>query len=295
MPTEPSPPPLRLLPGGTVEIGGTEGVLLEGLSASEIELLATLNRPGPTPDLTRAAASCGVSEERSRLIEATVRCHRARLREQSEPRLAPQGGLVVIDGSGGLTEEITTQLRRTTSATIRSGAYAAVAAELPVGRSRLAARPDVVVIVGRAFPTTEHSLPWHQLGVTQLPVVSGPAGTTVGPVLAPGVGSCARCVHLTVLDLEPHRALPHHLTGALRPEHPLDTDPRTRALAGAVTAYVVDGVLRGEDDLVGISVDIGPDGPQLTHRYWPPHPRCPCSDTPDGGAAGDLATARQNG
>lgn len=282
MPPTSMPPSVRLLPGGAVEVGGAEGVILDGLSPAELRFLADLARPG-SKAADEASVPPGVSQERARLIASslhTMATSSARPSARLPSRREGHLGLVVVDGRGGLAEEVAATVRRTCRAVVRAGAYAAAAAEVADPRDRSRPVPDLVVLVGRHWPTPTLTLPWQRRGVSQLPLVSTPRRTTVGPLLVPAAGCCAECVHWILGDGEESRFGNGSMAPAFRGDGPLDVTPTVRSLTAAVTAYIADGVLTGDDDLIGVSFDVSSNGPQLTPRYWAPHPRCSCANTP---------------
>lgn len=194
--------------------------------------------------------------------------------------------LVVVDGRGGLPDEISRQLRLSGAVRVHGGPFAADAAEaLLPGRPR--DRPSAVVLVATRTVTVEATAPWQRAGVPHLPVTWHGAVATVGPLVAPGSGACWRCHALTARDLEAVGALPGN---RLAPDPVVDLPPGgLGVLTAAVTATVVLGAVAGATRLVGVSTELEADGPAVTHRHWERHPLCPCAAP--AGRVGPVARA----
>jgi len=194
--------------------------------------------------------------------------------------------LVVVDGRGGLPDEISRQLRLTGGARVHGGPFAADAAEALLATSPRE-RPAMVVLVAARTVAVEATAPWHRAGILHLPVTCDGDVATVGPLVAPGSGACWRCHALTAHDLE--------AVGAL-PSSRLTLDPVALppgglgVLTAAVTATVVLGAIAGATRLVGVSTELEVTGPTVTHRHWDRHPMCP-SCSPPRGRAGSKVTA----
>ncbi|CAN7354125.1 hypothetical protein [Knoellia sp. LjRoot47] len=179
--------------------------------------------------------------------------------------------LVVVDGRGGLPEEISRQLRLAGATRVQGGPFAADAAEALMSTSPRD-RPAAVVLVAGSTVTVEAASPWHRAGVPHLPVTCDGHVSTIGPLVVPGLGACWRCHALVAHDLD--------AVGAL-PSSRLALDPVALPAGGlgvltaAVTATVVLAQVAGASRLVGVSTEIEVDGPTVTHRHWERHPMCP--------------------
>jgi len=179
--------------------------------------------------------------------------------------------LVVVDGRGGLPDEITRQLRLAGATRVHGGPFAADAAEALLSASPRD-RPEAVVLVAGSTVTVEAAAPWHRAGVPHLPVTCDGLVSTIGPLVVPGLGACWRCHALTAHDLDAVGALPSSRL-ALDPV----ALPRggLGVLTAAVTATVVLAAVAGASRLVGVSTEIEVEGPTVTHRHWGRHPLCP--------------------
>lgn len=179
--------------------------------------------------------------------------------------------LVVVDGRGGLPDEISRQLRLGGDARVHAGPFAADAAEalLTVDAGE---RPDAVVLVAGSTVTVEATAPWQRAGVLHLPVTCDGRASTIGPLVAPGRGACWRCHALTSHDLDAVGALPSSRLAL----HPVALPAGgLGVLTAAVTATVVLAGMAGAGRLAGVSTEIAVDGPTVTHRHWERHPLCP--------------------
>lgn len=191
---------------------------------------------------------------------------------------------IVVDGRGGLPDEISRQLRLAGGVRVQGGPFAADAAEALLQVSPHD-RPAAVILVGNHTVTVESTAPWQRAGVPHLPVTCDGRTSTIGPLVVPGIGACWRCRSLTAHDLE--------AVGTLRSGR-LTLDPVALpqgglgVLTAAVTATVALAGMAGASRLAGVSTEIEVDGPTVTHRHWVRHPLC--HDCPPSGVPGWRAT-----
>ncbi len=168
--------------------------------------------------------------------------------------------MVVVDGWGPLAEEVLAQLRRC-RVEVEGGLHAADGAELAMRHWGQAPRVVVVVAEGRAPDWA--GAPWQARGIPHVVVVLDRDAVTIGPLVIPGRSACLGCV-----------------TGARPPSLPSASRPvplQGVVLAAAVTTVTVLSVLRGEDDLAGISTEISLDKVAVTHRVWQARHDCGCT------------------
>lgn len=181
---------------------------------------------------------------------------------------------IVVDGRGGLPDEICRQLRLAGASRVHGGPFAADAAEALLGLSARE-RPAAVVLVGHHTVTVEATAPWQRAGIVHLPVTCDGTTSVVGPLIVPGSGACWRCHALTAHDLDAVGALPIDRfaldTVALPPGG-------LGVLTAAVTASVILAAAAGATRLSGVSTELEVEGPSVAHRHWGRHPMCPdCS------------------
>lgn len=177
---------------------------------------------------------------------------------------------IVVDGRGGLPDEICRQLRLAGAGRVHGGPFAADAAEALLGLSA-SERPAAVILVGHRTVTVEATSPWHRAGVIHLPVTCDGTSSVVGPLIVPGCGACWRCHALTAHDLDAVGALPlgrFTLDSVALPPGGLGV------LTAAVTASVVLAAVAGASRLSGVSTELEVAGPSVTHRHWGRHPMC---------------------
>ncbi|MGZ5405820.1 MAG: hypothetical protein ACXWDL_14295, partial [Nocardioides sp.] len=91
---------------------------------------------------------------------------------------------IVVDGRGGLPDEICRQLRLAGAARIQGGPYAADAAESLLAHSPRE-RPAAVVLVGSSTVGVEMTTSWQRAGVLHLPVTCDGRAAVVGPLVVP--------------------------------------------------------------------------------------------------------------
>jgi len=183
---------------------------------------------------------------------------------------------IVVDGRGGLPDEICRQLRLAGAVRVHGGAYAADAAEslLAHGPREL---PAAVILVGSRTVAVEATTPWHRAGVLHLPVTCDGRVAVVGPLVVPGSGACWRCHALTSHDLD---AIGAPCTGHAALDQVTLPSGSLGVLTAAVTATVVLAAVAGASRLAGVSTEIEVEGPSVVHRHWSRHPLC--TDCPPG-------------
>lgn len=144
-------------------------------------------------------------------------------------------------------------------------------------------RPDVVVAV---FPRVADPVRLRALvreDVPHLLVVVGEVSVTVGPLVTPGRGPCARCLDLHRTDADP--CWPAVAT-QLRLAPALGAEAGTAQLASAVAARAVLGHLDGAPDEPGTMVEVDALQPQPVVHRWAVHPDCGCGSVGSAASTG---------
>lgn len=186
---------------------------------------------------------------------------------------------IVVDGRGGLPDEICRQLRLAGAARVHGGPFAADAAEAHLGL-RPRELPAAVILVGNHTVTVEATAPWQRAGVLHLPVTCDGHTAVVGPLIVPGRGACWRCHALSAHDLDAVGALP---VGRFTLDPVALPSGGLGVLTAAVTASVILAATAGATRLSGVSTELEVDGPSVTHRHWGRHPLCTsCSASASG-------------
>jgi len=156
--------------------------------------------------------------------------------------------------------------------------------------------PDPLRVAGRPRPspgrndrvdlvvTVEHdvadAIRADGLGtVPHLPVVAGPTGTVVGPLVLPGRCPCLRCLDLHRRDRDPGwpRVLADLLSRRRVEQRSAAPEETTLScLAAAVASLQVLAFLDGRTDPACLGAALEIDLPQglMARRSWPAHPSC---------------------
>ncbi len=235
---------------------------------------------GVTHGIERLVAilTAGVSESGLRMLAGTLRVSRPRL-DRLLRELAPCL----------LTAAPPTPPRRTVlvlGGTPLAAALARLLDELGA-RTTDAAHPDLAVLVAdRVVPPADHRV-WLRRDVPHLPVVTGDASVTIGPLVAPGVSACLHCVALHRRDADPAWPAVAAQLLALRAPAP---HPLRAASAVALAARLVSETMRGEAT-PGRELRVEGDGESVTERVVAPHPECRCAAPPGSDWAPADATA----
>lgn len=292
-------------------------MVVGGLSEREIAALEDLDGTRePSEALTTGAGAalleelltCGlvVVAAPSSLVPPNVRAVLAHdadalLRTSSPPSAgyaalaARRAALVLVAGRGDLPAALTTALRRSGIGQVSHGPRSAddwehiATRELPPTPA-----PAVVVLpaVGALDPAAAHS--WRRRAIPVLPVLMHDVEAVVGPLVVAG-GPCLRCLDLTRADLDP--AWPALLGQLTRPSvgagHDVGGETTLVAVAAAMAAMVVLGVVDGQPLPPGRSLEVGLPWPRVRQREWAVHPRCSCAVRGASDPPADASSPRQ--
>ena len=312
---------------GVVQFGldPAVGVVLEGLTDGEIELLERLDGSLDEHAATAWARRRGIPRSRVAALLATLRAHaltvdspahRLDLAELPDPlrrSLRPDAEALacayrrdddgyavlarrrraraVVDGSGGLPALVAQVLRQAGVGQVACGRYAAAAVDGP----HEGAGPDLVVLVGARAVEAARALPWLGAGTPHLPVVMGGTRAEVGPVVRPGSGPCLRCLDLARADHDPGWPAVLAQLAPARVGPPADTCGETSLVCttAGLAAMLALGALDGHPAPAGTSFEVALATPHLGQRLWTRHPACDCPTGDTGGAPADGAAPEQ--
>ncbi|MGO1739144.1 MAG: hypothetical protein ACTHYM_09085 [Actinomycetaceae bacterium] len=137
-------------------------------------------------------------------------------------------------------------------------------------------RPDVALVVTHRVSDPPLLRRLAQEDVPHLVVVVGELTTTVGPLVRPGAGPCARCLDLERSATDP--AWPAVATQVRVLAEAPESHSQATWAAGRAVREVLRQIDRPDDPhpLVGASVELGTDGHEVRRR-WSVHPDCGCS------------------
>ena len=315
---------------GTVQLGlaSDAGVVLDGLTPAEIDLLGQLDGRAGLDSLYAAAGSAGVPRERVDTLLGALRgrhllvehpTDRACLglltpgrRDDLTPDadalaavyrdggdgfdhvVARQRQRVVVGGEGGLAGAVAVLLRCGGVGRVDVGVEALDATDLDLRlRPPVTKGPDLVVLVGAGAIDPDAGAGWQRRGIPHLPLVWQGHRITVGPLVRPGAGPCLRCLDLHRSDRD--AAWPA-LLAQLAPHRAVGraaavsaATPLT-AIAAGITATIVHTYLDTGTVPEGLSLEVSMPWPRVAHRRWQPHPRCGCA-----GSAGAEAGTPAHG
>lgn len=267
--------PVVRQPDGSYRVGIDEGVCL---------LTPVADEPGA---IGAVVVPPGVAEGLLRLIDGEG---------HSAPVAPGRHGTsrVLVDGVGRHCTTAAGHLRGLGVGTVLDGAYAAEAAELallePDDRG-----VDAVLLLGVGPADPDRGLLWQRHGIPHLAVDLRADRAVVGPLVVPGRSSCLNCHELSRADRD--RSWPLAAAQQRGLAGGRSTSARTRPaialLATALAAVLIVEALDGDLSMAGVSTEFNPTIPELVHRHWPRHPRCPCIGAAGGcvGAVGGRAGA----
>jgi hypothetical protein len=269
---------------GGVQFGiAPGGMILEGLTAHEVGLLARLDGTLSRRASFEHALGAGVSTRRWRELLDVVEG----LDLLEDPAAGPAHssripGHVLVDGTGELARECASLLRRCGVERVSQGRNAVdVVLAAPHLTTPHLPRPDLVIVVAEQVLDPRRGEGWRRHRVPHLPVIPGGPRAQVGPLV--GTSALAPC--LWCLDL--HRTdrddeWPTVMAQLCGSDEPRITErPATEELppgmghlvSGVVALYAV-GLLAGQPPPEGVSAELTLPWPRLDHRRWTRHPRC---------------------
>jgi hypothetical protein len=264
---------------GGVQFGiAPGGVILEGVTACEVDLLARLDGTLSRRASFEHALAAGMSTQRWRELLDVVEGLDLLADPTSGPaRSSRIPGHVLVDGTGEVARECASLLRR---CGVERVSHGRVAVDVVLAAPALA-RPDLVIVVAEQVLDPRRGEVWRRHRVPHLPVIPSGPRAQVGPLL--GTSALAPC--LWCLDL--HRTdrddeWPTVMAQLCGPEATRVTDrPETDELlpgmghlvSGVVALYAV-GLLAGQPPPEGVSAELSLPWPRLDHRRWTRHPRC---------------------
>ncbi len=264
---------------GELQFGlGPSGVILQGLSSAETQLLASLDGSLTRRDTFEQARTAGVSAGRWRELLDVL--HRLDVLDPEEAHgLPPQRipGHVLVDGCGDLAADCASLLRRCRLERVSHGRTAVDVTLSAAGTNR----PDLVVIVGDRAIDPRRGDVWLRQRVPHLPVIASGRQGEVGPLLdASPATPCLWCLDLHRSDRDDEwpavmaqlcRTEADSLIGSfVVPEPPAGL---AQLVSGVVGLYAV-GLLTGDRPPAGISAELSLPWPRMDHRRWSRHPRC---------------------
>lgn len=293
---------------GRVQLGldPAVGVVLEGLSEEEVQLLEHLDGSLDEVAATAWAARRGIPAERVATLLQTLRAHsltverpahrfdlaglapaaRDALRADAAALAcayrSPDDGYavlgrrarrqVVVCGTGGLPALLVQALRQAGVGHVLTGRYAG---EEPPGQRP----PDLVVLTGVGAVAAEAASSWLRGRVVHLPVVLHGTSAEVGPLVVPGTGPCLRCVDLTRTDHDPGwpAVLAQLTPTAVGPVAEASGETSLVFATAGLAAMTVLAALDGHPQHPGTSWRLGLPAPRVAEQVWLRHPDCGCA------------------
>lgn len=288
MPAEPIPPvswtvprlltghaPLRRRDGG-IQLGTdpTSGLVIDGLTLDDVEVLGRIDGVSTHEDLTAHPRRAGAVSPRAAQLLGLLAA--AGLVTGPVPASAAATRVVLVDGRGPVARGLAGQLAGTGAGRVRAGPYAADAADAD------GARPDLVLLVGQAPVAPSRAQPLRARGIRHLVVALAETTASVGPLVTPGVSPCVECLERSRADRDP--AWPAaHSAPFVGPPEAVTCDPVLAALVTGIAAAMAVAALDGQCP-GGVTLEVGLPWPRVVQRQWPAHPGCGC------GVAGGTAT-----
>jgi hypothetical protein len=269
--------PRRRLDGGMQFGTDTDlGIVLDGLTDSDVDVLTRLDGHSTREDLTAHPTKAGVTSPRSEQLLDLLGA--AGLVSQPVPvtRLSEQ--TVLVAGTGRLARAMVTHLSDIGVGRVMSGSYAVDAGDVRGARPR---RPDLVVVLAADPVAPASVLPLRARGIRHLVVSVAESAAVVGPLVAPGLSACLECLEAHRADRDPGCPVPY---GAppIGPPEPVACEATLGVLVAALASAVAVADLHRQCP-TGVTLEVGLPWPRVVQRQWSAHPRCGC------GAAGTDA------
>lgn len=284
---------------GAVQLGlsaESGGIILTGLTPSEVTLLERLDGSLSQAEVYAVAASAGLDRRRADELLTLLRehhvlvtevgdrvdlgraAHGAAVEQVTDARFAARAAQhVLVGGAGRLPTAIATLLRSTGVGRVDLGRWAADVADADVRLG--AAAPDLVVLVSLGAVDPRAGEPWRQRGVPHLPVVGDGGRVVIGPLVGhhPAL-PCLGCLQLTRGDRDAE--WPAVMAQAAHHGSDVSTDAAVTAIASGVVGMIAHAALADEPMPAGVSVEVALPWPRLDHRRWERHPSCPDHGAP---------------
>ena len=259
----------------TLQFGVDPAVaVLERMTRGQERLVAALTTGVTSSGFRMLAAENGVAPaQRDELLARLAPCLLATDRAPDGASGASGASGAVVLGSGVLARDL-----------------ARLLSDAGLRQADATRRPELVVLVAdRVLAPADHRT-WLQRDIPHLPVVTGDACVTVGPLVVPGLSACLHCAFLHERDADAAwPAIAAQLT-ILPPPAP---HPLRSAAAVAHTARIIAGYVGGHAE-AGRVWRIADDGERISERSVAPHPECRCAAPPgsDWARADETAAPR---
>jgi hypothetical protein len=264
---------------GGVQFGiAPGGVILEGLTAAEADLLARLDGTLSRRASFELATEAGVPPHRWReLLDVVDRLDLLDGPAAGAARSSRIPGHVLVDGSGELARECAGLLRRCSVERVSQGR---TAVDVVLAAPHLAP-PDLVIVVADQVLDPRRGEVWRRHAVPHLPVIPSGPRAQVGPLLGTSaLAPCLWCLDLHRTDRDDEwPTVMAQLCGPGGPSitegpAPDDLPPGMGHLVSGVVALYAVGLLAGQAPPEGVSAELTLPWPRLDHRRWTQHPRC---------------------
>ena len=258
----------RRRPDGGIQLGSdpAHGLVLDGLTHEDVQLLATIDGRSTREDLTAHPTRAGTGSARAAQLLDLLGA--AGLLADEAPSARCPDLTVLVEGSGPVARSVAGQLADAGVCAVRAGPYAVDAAEVA------GARPDLVVVVTPAPAAPSRAQPLRARGIRHLVVSVAEAAATVGPLVRPGRTPCLECLERQRTDRDPGWPTSVDLPAVRSPE-PVSCEPALVPLVAALAAAVAVAALRDQCP-GGVTLDVALPWPRVVQRQWTAHPGCGC-------------------
>ncbi len=271
----------RRRPDGGIQLGtdASGGLVLDGLTHDDVQLLARIDGRSTRDDLTAHPSRAGLVSPRAEQLLDLLGA--AGLVTDPSPPSAMRQRVVLVDGAGPVARALAAQLSDIGVGAIRSGPYAVDAADAT------GARPDLVLVVGPAPVAPGRVQPLRARGIRHLVVAIAEASAVLGPLVTPGRSPCLECLDRQRADRD--AGWPAALEGlAVGAPEAVACEPTLAALATGLAVAVTVAALQGQCP-GGVTLEVGLPWPRVVQRQWSAHPACGCG----AGRSGEERLGRQ--
>ncbi|MEO7071156.1 MAG: hypothetical protein ABI131_11775 [Nostocoides sp.] len=262
--------PRRRLDGGIqLGAGADLGLVLDGLTHADVDVLGRIDGRSTREDLTAHPTRAGLTSARAEQLLDLLGA--AGLVTEPVPATRLRDRSVLVDGAGPPARLLADHLSAIGVGQVTTGPYAVDAAETIAPRSH---RPDLVVVVAADPVAPARVRPLRARGIRHLVVSVAESVAVVGPLVAPGLGACLECLEAQRTDRDPGWPVPLQ-SPTIGPPEPVTCDPALAVLVAALAAALAVADLRGQCP-TGVTLEVGLPWPRVVQRQWAPHPRCSC-------------------